>query len=59
MEGGGAQSFSQMRTSANVNVEEKKRRGRWDEQEAERKQKVCLKTQRVPPTGARCNEIQQ
>lgn len=38
-EGWGAQSFSQMRTSANVNAEEKEWWGRWDEQEAEESEK--------------------
>lgn len=46
---GGAQSFSQMRTSANVNAEERERQGRWDEQEAERKRKVLKNAARAFP----------
>lgn len=46
---GGAQSFSQMRTSANVNAEERERQGRWDEQEAGRKRKVLKNAARAFP----------
>lgn len=59
-----AQSFSQMRTSANVNAEEREAaavasKSRRDERGGRKKEKSVLKNPPLRPAGAPPNEIQQ